>query len=387
MMYCMSVSHKKAPVKIRERFAFWEEEKEELMRRLLKKDSITGVVILSTCNRSEIYISGTKYAMGELQQEVADLKNLRMGELLKYLNIYSGENAIRHLFKVACGLDSMVLGEDEILGQVKSAYHKSKDLLGTDYEINEMFKKAVTCAKRIKTDTKLSKTPLSIATLVANEVFRFEKKDGHKNVMIIGMTGKIGSTITKNLLSKSGILITATVRSHRTDLNFEVKDNRIKEVDYQKRYDYMDQMDVVISATSGPHYTVIGEEISNHLTHEKKRLFIDVAVPVDMDPGLHKINGITLYDIDYFNECTKNNTQIKRKELDRARVMMEEELDEAIREVMFHPYIKKMESLKESFAGIPLETLLYRIRDHVTREELKVVLKTLDGLTQWIKEG
>ncbi|WP_243109906.1 glutamyl-tRNA reductase [Clostridium sp. E02] len=387
MMYCMSVSHKKAPVNLREQFAFLEAEKEELMRRLLKKDSIAGVVILSTCNRSEIYISGNKYAIGELQQEVADVKNLRMGELLKYVNIYSEENAIRHLFKVTCGLDSMVLGEDEILGQVKDAYQKSKEFLATDYEINEMFKKAVTCAKRIKTDTNLSKTPLSIATLVANEVFHLEKTDGQKNVMIIGMSGKIGSTITKNLLSKSGVFITATVRNHGMDFNFEVKDNRIKEVDYRNRYDYIEKMDVVISATSGPHYTVIGEELSCHLTSKKERLFIDVAVPVDMDPGLHKINGITLHDIDYFNECSKNNTQIKRKELDRAKAIMEEELDEAMRDIMFHPYIKKMKSLKESLEGKPLETLLYQIRDHVTREELDVVLKTLDGLTQWTKEG
>lgn len=99
-MYCMSVSHKKAPVTIREKFAFSREEKEEFIKRLMEKEEITGIVVLCTCNRSEIYVSGNKNAISGLQHEAADFKGIRLEELLKYLNIYSGENAIGHLFKV-----------------------------------------------------------------------------------------------------------------------------------------------------------------------------------------------------------------------------------------------------------------------------------------------
>lgn len=387
MMYCMSVSHKKAPVNIRERFSFGAEEKTEFIKRISKKEAVAGVVVLCTCNRSEIYVSGTKNAIRELQQEVAEFKQIRLEKLLKYLNIYSGESAIGHLFKVACGLDSMVLGEDEILGQVKDAYQTSKDQGAADYELNVLFQKAVTSAKRIKTDTKLSRTPLSIATLVANEVFRFEKESGEKKVMVIGMTGKMGNTITKNILSKPGIEVIGTVRSHKSDLTLEVKSDRVKIIDYKDRYRYMDEMDIVISATLGPHYTVTYEELSGKLSGEKKRLFIDVAVPVDMDPAIRKAEGLTLYDIDYFETLSKNNTEMKLKELDRARAIMEEDLDGAIKEVVFHPYIRRMDELKEAFSGKRLDTLLYQIRDHVSSEELKVVLKTLDGLENWIKEG
>lgn len=387
MMYCMSVSHKKASVNIREQFAFSEEEKVEFVERLMKKEAVTGVVVLCTCNRSEIYVSGTKQAIGELQREAADFKGIRLEELLKYLNIYSGESAIGHLFKVACGLDSMVLGEDEILGQVKAAYEISKDQGAVDYEMNVLFQRAFACAKRIKTDTNLSRTPLSIATLVANEVFRFEKEGGEKNVMVIGMTGKMGNTITKNILSKPGIHVTGTVRSHKADLTMEVKGDRVKVADYRDRYQYIDEMDIVISATSGPHYTVTCEELSEQVTPGKRRLFMDVAVPVDMDPKIEEMEGLTLYNIDYFETLSKNNTEIKLKELDRANVIMEEDLDGAIKEVVFHPYIRRMEELKKAFAGKRLDTLLFEIRDHVSSEELKVVLKTLDGLESWIKEG
>ena len=276
-----------------------EEEKKEFMELLVRKEAVTGIVVLCTCNRSEVYVSGTKYAIGELQREIADYKNIRLEELLKYLNIYSGESAIRHLFKVACGFDSMVLGEDEILGQVKDAYQMSKAQKTVDYEMNVLFQKAVTCAKRIKTDTRLSKTPLSIATLVANEVFRFENGRDMKKVMVIGMSGKMGSIITKNIISKPGIEITGTVRRHNACLTVNVQSDRVKVVDYRDRYQYMNDMDIVISATLGPHYTVTYEELSKVLEDGRKRLFIDVAVPVDMDPSIGEIDGLSLFDIDF----------------------------------------------------------------------------------------
>ena len=252
--------------------------------------------------------------------------------------------------------------------------------------MNVLFQKAVTCAKRIKTDTKLSRTPLSVATLVANEVFRFEKEGGEKQVMVIGMTGKMGNTITKNILSKPGIRVTGTVRSHHSGLMLEVKEDLIRVVDYRDRYQYMGEMDIVISATLGPHYTVTCDELRGHVSPGKKRLYIDVAVPLDMDPEIKEIQDLTLYDIDYFETLSKNNTEIKMKELDRAKAIMEEELDGAIKEVLFHPYIRRMEELREAFAGKRLDTLLYEIRDHVSSEELKVILKTLAGLELWIRE-
>ena len=113
---------------------------------------------------------------------------------------------------------------------------------------------------------------------------------------------------------------------------------------------------------------------------------MDLAVPIDMDPEIRKLNGISLYDIDYFETLSKNNTEIKMKELDRARALMEEDLDAAIREMMFHPYIRRMGELRQVFEGRKLETVLFQIRDHVSSEDLKVILKTLDGLERWLRE-
>ena len=228
----------------------------------------------------------------------------------------------------------------------------------------------------------------AVATLVANEVFRFEKGDGGvKNVMVIGMSGKMGTTITKNILSKPGIRVTGTYRSHKPDFAMEIKNDRVRLVEYQDRYRHMGEMDIVVSATSGPHYTVTAQELGTALGENgRRRLFMDVAVPMDMDPEIREIPGLTLYNIDYFETLSKSNTEIKLKELDRARVMMEEDLDAAVREMMFHPYIRRMGELHRVFDGKKLETILFKIRDHVNSEELKVILRTLDGLESWMRE-
>lgn len=218
-MYCISVSYKKAPAEIRGRFAFDAREKEALAGTLRESGAVDGCVVLCTCNRSEVYLSGGKAAIRALQEAVASIKAVPQQELLKYLNIYSGERATAHLFKVCCGFDSMVLGEDEILGQVRDAYQAALEKKHVDYELNVLFQRAIACAKRIRTDTRISTTPLSVATLVANEVFHFPAQ-GIKRVMIIGITGKMGTTIAKNILAKPGIQVTGTVRSHHAVLDF-----------------------------------------------------------------------------------------------------------------------------------------------------------------------
>lgn len=386
-MYCMSISHKKAPVAVRERFTFSKEEKTELLGRLKACPDIAGAVVLCTCNRSEFYVSGTKKALEVLQETVAEFKGVRLEELLQYLNLYSGGQAVAHIYKVCCGLDSMVLGEDEILGQVKDAYQMTMEEKAADYEINVVFQKALMCAKRIKTDTNLSRTPVSVGTLAANAVFRFDNGSGPaKRVLVIGVTGKMGGIIAKNILSKPGYEIYGTVRSHNADLDMEWRSDRIHLVDYARRYEYMDQADVVISATSGPHYTVVRERLEEALTERKERLFIDVAVPMDVDPQIGRLPGVTLYDIDYFEQLSKSNNQMKLKELDAAREILEEELDECRKEILFHSCFPKLERWKAAFERMPLENILFRIRDHVSSGELEVIVRTFDQLEEWMEE-
>lgn len=400
-MFCISVSYKKAPAKVRGQFSFDHEERERLVSALMDSEDVNGCAVLCTCNRNEIYLSGSRYAVEALQDQVGQMKGIPGQKLLKYLNIYSGDKAAAHLFKVCCGFDSMVLGEDEILGQVKAAYQEALSMGSADYELNALFKRAITCAKRIKTDTKISSTPLSVATLVANQIFRFEK-EGVKEVMLIGITGKMGNTIAKNILSKPGIRVTGTVRSHNSELCLDLKEDGIRLVNYKDRYRYAGEMDMIISATTSPHYTITGDELQKALgsdgnwngdlkaigkTPLRERLLIDLAVPLDIDPEAAGIPGVCLYDIDYFEQLSINNRQLRLRELDLAEAIMEEDLDAALKELMFRPYIGRLKELKEALSGKELDTLLFQVRDHVSSQDLKVILKTLDGLERWVSEG
>lgn len=385
-MYCFSISHKKAPAAVREQFAFAPEEKLLFMEMMRQEDGVDGCVVLGTCNRSEIYIAGGKKAIPALQQKFAKFCDVPLEEVLKYLNIYSGEGAIRHLFHVCCGFDSMVLGEDEILGQVKNAYLSALEKKTAGHELNILFQRAISCAKRIKTDTGVSRTPVSVATLAANEVFRLEK-EGTKRVMIIGLTGKMGGSIAKNILSHPGIEIIGTARQHHDEIQLEWKNDRIQVIDYRKRYQYMDDMDVVISATSGPHYTVTRGELEKAVRTEKPRLFIDVALPIDIDTRVGEMDGVVLHDIDFFETLSTQNLEVKQRELQAAEQIMEDGLQEAVKEWIFSPHLKKLEEYRTVWEGKSFQKNMFLIKEHAGVEELKAFLKIMDSLTAWGEEG
>lgn len=386
IMYCFSISHKKAPASVREQFAFTAEQKLLFMEMMKQEEGVDGCVVLGTCNRSEIYISGSRKAISALQQRFAGFCGITLEEVLKYLNNYSGEGAIRHLFHVCCGFDSMVLGEDEILGQVKDAYLSALEQKTAGHELNILFQRAISCAKRIKTDTGVSRTPVSVATLAANEVFRLEK-EGIKKVMIIGLTGKMGGSIARNILSHPGIEIIGTARSHRDELQLEWKTDRIRVIDYRNRYQYMDESDVIISATSGPHYTITCGELEKAVKTRKPRLFIDVALPMDIDSRVGKLEDTVLYDIDFFEALSSQNLEVKQRELQAAGMILEEGLQEAVKEWIFSPYLKKLEDFRQTWEGKSFQKNMFLVKEHAGQEELKAFLKIMDSLKAWGEEG
>ena len=175
-MFCISLSYKNANENIRSNLSLTDD---------MLSETHCGV-LLNTCNRIEFYGVDSPY-------ETVDKY---FSSVKKYILIYENDGAIMHLFKVACGLDSMLLGEDEILGQVKTAYAYSLENGYTDYELNTIFQSAITCAKRIKTDTLLSKSSVSVATLVVDLCKKYQS--GKKTVLVIGGSGDIGNKIIKN---------------------------------------------------------------------------------------------------------------------------------------------------------------------------------------------
>ena len=171
-MNTLSISYKTAPQSVREAFSFSAEEQERFYpEAFVKLPGVSQCVILSTCNRFEIYFDGGRENIKPMEKLVCENRGITLREVLRYFNVYEDGGAVLHLTRVASGIDSMVLGEDEILRQLKEAYGRALENGATSSEFNTIFQMAIAAAKNIKTDTGLSTTPVSFGTLAANEVF------------------------------------------------------------------------------------------------------------------------------------------------------------------------------------------------------------------------
>jgi glutamyl-tRNA reductase len=334
--------------------------------------------MISTCNRFELYFSGEEAAMEAMQIALCQYKKISLSEHRKYINIYSGERAIRHLFHVTCGLDSMVLGEDEILGQVKDAYNDALEQHFTDTELNIAFQGAISCSKFTKTETLVSNIPLSIGTLTANCAFDFLKSQNAKNILIIGITGKMGSIVAKNLASKGDFQLIGFSRTHVEAQELFATDCNIQLVEYKDRMQYLTQADVIISATTSPHYTFTYHDVSKVLKdNERAKLFIDLAIPFDMDKEIATIPNCTLLDIDYFKKAAKDNNTEKLKEYEKVEVILEAKLEETLKNIYIQQYQPVIRNAIERVKTEGLDKLLYHVKNDLSSQQLIALLDAI----------
>lgn len=377
-MNCIGVNDKKASLPMRERYAFSAEEQAQFHRILKEKYGCAGSVIVSTCNRSEIYFCGES---SRVEQAFAEYKGLPKGEVMERIYSYAGENALRHLFYVAGGLDSMVLGEDEILRQVKEGYQLAHGEGCTCNEINIAFQGAFACAKDIKTNTLLSKTPVSMGTLAANRIEAFLREYGGGSVLLVGITGKIGGILAKNLWDKGIRDIVGTTRK-RAGLVSTFSNREIRMVDFAERYDYVDGADVVVSATAGPHYTFLAGRVKEAVKTEKPRLFLDMAVPRDMDAEIGALPGTELLNIDDFGRMASRNNAIKIKETEAAALILGEHVEETLKSILTSAFLeqngKAFAQLKEQHFG----NVFYRLREELTAEQWRALLAAVERLVE-----
>lgn len=377
IMYCISINHKNSDLEIRKQFAFSEDTQKSLLNCLINSDFINECLIVCTCNRMELYFVGNENAINFAKNTLAEYSGFEVSRLSKQIFLFYEDRAISHLYNVASGIDSMVIGEDEILGQVKRAYAFAQKYKTTGYELNTVFQAAIACAKRIKTETVLSKTSVSMATLAANEVARLGE---NVSVMVIGATGKIGTSLVKNLVSHKNISIITTLRNHNNDFTYI---NDVSTVEYNNRYEYINKVDCLISATSSPHYTITYYDLQKCLKENKNRLFIDLAVPPDIDREIEKISGIRLVDVDYFKTLAKENNSLKLSSVDEAKKIIEEEIEVLKKDILFHSFLPYIDAVKLKLKEKSFEELLYKLREELSAEEFEKILnvyKTFGGV-------
>ena len=377
----IGISHHNTPLAVRELFAFPAERQQELMKEMIARGIAEECVIISTCNRTEVYIytacpGGNFTELQDLVLEFAGAQDVE--NIGDYIRFYNGSKAVRHLFHVASGLESMVMGEDQILGQVKRAHDQARETGTCGVYLNTLFRYAVTAAKKVKTETDLSRTSVSTATMAIKAAEQGLGTLHGKKVMIIGASGKIGSTVLKNLQCIEGAEVYITSRNmgqagedHHHKITYRV-------MEYEKRYELVNEMDAIISATSSPHYTLTYSKMAEKLVTEKPRVLVDLAVPIDIEAKVEKLPGIMRYDIDDFQELARTNNEKKQHEVVAADQILDEVQMDFERWMVFQLALPDMASFKEWMEqeaekkGLDkaIDKMFYRLRDHSTPAEL-----------------
>lgn len=391
-MFCISVSFKKASLMLREQMAFSQQEQKKFLSQLMTSGIINGGVIVSTCNRSELYLTGVHTeeespAQGAafqgkrretIENLLSEFKQIDKEFIKKYCLYYQGEKAVKHLFKVVCGLDSMVLGEDQILHQVKEAYLFSDENGFTDSELNIIFQNGFHCAKQSKSLTKLSNTPISVGTLTANTIEHYMKDAEKKEkVLVIGATGKIGSIVVRNLVDKGFCVIATKRKKYSAHELFLQDDIKMRWIDFERRYEFLSEVSAVVSATSSPHYTLTKEEFQKNAGKGKQYLLIDLAVPYDIDKEIGEEKHISLLDIDYFKTCSEKNSNIKQSEIEKVNYIIQECVDDVMKELYVQSFKYKIAMKDRDRQEQWFNKMIYYLKDVLNSRQLLQILEKI----------
>lgn len=355
----LSISHKTARASLRGRFVFDSEQTKDILKQLTEPDGqqentgIEEAVLISTCNRTELYCSGTPENQNFIRMQhvllaaagIEKNSETHMAALDAFRR-FSDKNAIHHLFCVAAGLDSAVLGEDQILGQVRNAYFLAMESGYTKTTFHCLFQSAITAAKRMKTDTILSKSSVSTAGLALKTAMECQQNLPVKNVMIIGASGKIGSIVLKDALDFQELNIFITAR-HELPHPLHGQDRRYTVIPYEKRYEYMPDMDIVISATASPHYTVMKEHFLAQNPPVKKRVFFDLAVPADIEPEMSQVPETVCYSMEDMQELARQNNAAKLEALPKAKAILSKYEEQFVKNMAFGEALPAIAALSE----------------------------------------
>lgn len=313
----IGLSHHSSPVTVRERFAFAETIIPDALQKIRQAGIADEVVILSTCNRVEIYAStnlNNEQAAAALEQFLLDHHNYREPLNGEIYNL--GEpKSLEHLFKVASGLDSMVLGETEILGQLKKAYDLALQHKHTGSRLNKAFQRAFNVAKQIRTETNIQRGSVSVGSVAVELAQKIFNSLSDRQVMVIG-AGETSEKTARALLSRGAHSIIVSNRSHEraVALAAELQGRAVHFDDWANEFS---KIDIIISSTAAPHYILDRAKLEPLMKLRKNRslLLIDIAVPRDIEPEVNFLENVYLYNIDDLQAIADDYLKQRRNEI------------------------------------------------------------------------
>ncbi|NIS75398.1 MAG: glutamyl-tRNA reductase [Deltaproteobacteria bacterium] len=362
----VGLNHKTAPIEIREKFAIPESGMGFALAGMLEYPEVMECAIISTCNRVEIYsVSDNAYeSYRHMKEFLARHNSSTVEEIEKYLYSYRGLNAVRHIFRVASSLDSMVLGEPQILGQVKDAYEFSLKFNASGPFLNKLFPKTFSVAKRVRTDTKIAASAVSVSYAAVELAKKIFSQLNDKTVMVIG-AGEMAELACRHLVSSgvTSIMVTNRTFERAVKLAEEFQGNAIRFEEYKAN---LKRADIVISATGAPGFIVTKADITEVIKQRRNRtmFLIDIADPRDIDPSANEVDNIYLYDIDDLQSVVEENIGERQVEAKKAEeiVLLE---------------VNQFQKWFESYLSAPIIVELRKKFDYLRDGEVKKALSNL----------
>lgn len=324
----LGLNHKTAPVEVRERFSLSRENIIGGLKNLPLYQTLDEAVILSTCNRSEIYavVDEKTPNIRQLKQFLFDLSGSNE-DIDDYLYSLFDEDSIRHLFRVAGSLDSLIIGEGQILSQVKEAYSIAREENATSTILNTLFHRAIATGKRVRAETRIAFNAVSVSYAAVELAKKVFGTLAESNVLIYG-AGKMAELAAQNLLGAGAKKIYVANR-HREKAQDLARRFKGTAVSFNDAFSEAGNTDVVITSTGAPHYVIRPWAVQQVMARRGGRplVFIDIAVPRDVDPLVETIRGVTLYNIDDLEAVVDEHKEARSKEAKLAEAIIEEELD------------------------------------------------------------
>ena len=358
---------KNTPIEVRERLALVQEQQIELASRLKEGFKLGGIVILSTCNRTEFFLANAEQQLNQIIEMLQKYWNIP--DLRESIYILQNLDASRHLFRVASSLDSMVLGEPQILGQLKDTFHCFCEAELTGKLLHPLFTRAFSTAKRVRTETTVASNAVSVsyaAVELAKHIFEDLSK---QSVIVIG-AGEMAELAVQHLMRSGISQLFVTNRTFTSAAELAEKFQGLA-VPFEHLNRHLHQADIVISSTGARNYIITQELVKKCLLNRKGNpmFFIDIAVPRDIDPEINKLHGTFCYDIDDLQTIVSQNQEERKKQSIKAEEIIEEELS-------------KLEIWFRSLSAVPTIRSLRKAFHSTAEEELQKVFRRIKNLPE-----
>ena len=319
-LVCLGLSHRSAPVEVRERFAVGESAIPGFLNPVMALPGIEEAVVLSTCNRFELYAATAG------PDAIATLSDHLAGHARDRIDLYrhEGSPAARHLYRVASGLDSMVLGETEIFGQVKKAYALAHGAGTTGKHLNRLFQSSFTAGKQVRSKTRIQQGSTSVGSVAVDLAEKIFGNLDHCEVMVLG-AGETSRITARSLASRGARSILVSNRSYdrAVELADEVSGEAIRFDDWESR---IGVVDILISSTSAPHHLLTVDNVRPALAGRRGRalFLVDIAVPRDIDPAINDLENVYLYDIDHLEQIAAAARSERQRQITLCEEIIEE---------------------------------------------------------------